>query len=145
MSTRGWEGVELAGLVRAGAAPNSPQRRKYRNVAVEIEGLRFDSRAEGDYWLKLRDREARGEIYELRRQVAFPLYTVARTARSATGQRQRDILVQVAEYVADFVYLEAGERHVVDVKRRQTQTPVYRLKRKFLELQDGIVIEEVSG
>jgi len=144
MATRGWDNVTEDMLPRQARAA-APAPRKYRNLAVEIEGLRFDSRAEGHYWLKLRDREARGEIYELRRQVAFPLYTAARSARPVAAQRQRDILVQVAEYVADFVYLEAGERHVVDVKRKQTQTPVYRLKRKWLELQDGIAIEEVSG
>jgi Protein of unknown function (DUF1064) len=135
MATRGWENVEPGGLVRRAVPVSRPP--KYRNTKTEIGGLRFDSRAEGHYWLKLRDREARNEIYDLHRQVSFPLFT------AVAGHR--DVMrVLVCEYLADFVYFEAGQRHVVDVKRKATQTAVYRLKRKWLELQDGIVIEEVS-
>jgi hypothetical protein len=140
MATRGWDGITPADLERLLVDHGPAPRRKYRNVSVEVEGLRFDSRAEGEYWLTLRDREARGEIYDLRRQVAFPLFTVA-----SRDQPPHRILVQVAEYRADFVYFEAGQRHVVDVKRKATQTQVYQLKRKWLQLQDGIVIEEVAA
>jgi hypothetical protein len=136
MATRGWESITPADVQQRQAQAAAP--RKYRNVKAEVGGLRFDSRAEGHYWLKLRDREARNEIYDLHRQVSFPLFT------AVAGHR--DVMrVLVCEYLADFVYFEAGQRHVVDVKRKATQTAVYRLKRKWLELQDGIVIEEVSG
>lgn len=136
MATRGWEQVTPTQLAGATPAP----RCKYRNVKVEIDGHRFDSRAEADVWLKLQDRAARSEIYGLKCQVPFALKTAVTLA--ADG---RVIVVQVADYVADFVYFEGGERHVVDVKRPATQTAVYRLKRKWLELQEGIVIEEVAG
>lgn len=147
MATRGWDSLpsELAGRVRTTAqrtsssplSPSSPPRRKYRNAVVEINGIRFDSKAEAEYWLKLRDREARGEIHSLQRQVAFALRCPVETAH--------DLIAVAAHYIADFTYYEGGHRHVVDVKRSATQTAVYRLKRKWLELQTGIVIEEVAG
>jgi hypothetical protein len=149
MATRGWETITRDQIAGA-AAPDQP--RKYRNVKVEIDGRIFDSRAEGDVYLKLRDRQAHGEIYRLQPQVAFPLFTavqlhderrkgVSRAGRLNAGWMR----VQVCEYIADFVFFEAGKRHVVDVKRPATQTAVYKLKRKWLQLQDNVVIEEVAG
>jgi hypothetical protein len=135
VATRGWETITRDQIAGA-AAPDKP--RKYRNVKVEIDGRIFDSRAEGDVYLKLRDREAHGEIYRLDRQVAFPLFTAI-----LIGDLW--MRVQVCEYIADFVFFEAGQRHVVDVKRPATQTGVYKLKRKWLQLQDNVVIEEVAG
>jgi len=136
MATRGWEQVAPAEvLTRATAAP----RRKYRNVKVEVDGIWFDSQAEANVWLQLADRERRTEIYGLRRQVPFPLKT------PVSMQDGHTIIAVVAHYVADFVYHEAGTRHVVDVKRPATATPLYRLKRKWLLLQNAIEIEEVAG
>jgi hypothetical protein len=132
MATRGWEHV-------VDVRPKAPPRRKYRNTKVEVDGETFDSRAEANVWLKLCDRNARREIYDLKRQVAFALKTCVMLP---TG---RPIVVQVALYVADFVYWEGGQKHVIDVKRPATTTAIYRLKRRWLELQEGIVIEEVSG
>ena len=98
----------------------------------------FDSRAEAGYYLKLRDRQARGEIHSLKRQVHFPLKCPIETADG-------NLAAFVCDYVADFVYIEGGTRHVVDVKRDATRTPLYSVKAKWLALQSGIVIEEVSG
>lgn len=144
MATRGWGDElppELAGRVRRPSSTpvsaTSPPRRKYRNTRYTTNGVTFDSKAEAEYWLKLRDREARGEIHSLQRQVVFALRCPVETAH--------DLIAVAAHYVADFTYYEGGARHVVDVKRPATVTAVYRLKRKWLELQTGIVIEEVAG
>jgi Protein of unknown function (DUF1064) len=140
MATRGWTGVTLRDLAGLGARP---ARTKYGNVRCLIDGLVFDSRAEGELWLELRARERAGEIFDLRRQVAFPLYTSDR--RTTDGP-----LLQVAEYVADFVYYDrtlaggGAQRHVVDVKSPATRTAVYRLKCRWLALQEGITIEEIE-
>lgn len=96
--------------------------------------------AEANVWVTLRDREARGEIYDLQRQVAFALKCPVETL---TGPPE--VTAYVTHYVADFVYVEAGQRHVIDVTRPATRTPVSLLKRKWLTLQTGIEIEEVSG
>jgi hypothetical protein len=119
MSTRGWEHVL--------AIPRS----KYGNTpTTNAKGQRFDSRKEADYAAVLEARQALGDITNLRRQVAFPLLCPF-----------EDRSVMVSFYVADFCYLEHGVRHVVDVKGLRTQ--MYRLKKKWLRLQDGIEVEEV--
>lgn len=106
---------------------------KYRNQKCEWQGERFDSKHELEDWLVLRDREARGEIHHLRRQVPMPLYAPLRN--SAAGGN-----VEVAQYVADFVFVERGQLIVQDSKGHRTRE--YLLKRKWLSLQDGVEIRE---
>lgn len=112
----------------------TPKTSKYRNVKIVIDGEHFDSKREANYWAQLKMREKAGEIQGLARQIAFPLYT----SEIETGYFA---LVQVAEYIADFVYYTGSDQHVVDAKGVRTQ--IYKLKKKWLELQSGIVIEEV--
>jgi hypothetical protein len=64
-------------------------RSKYRNVRVEVDGLKFDSKAEAARWQQLRLLEKAGKVRELRRQVRYSLdanYSL------------------VGHYVADFDY-----------------------------------------
>ena len=127
MSTRGWEHAKPSD-VRDRRTPSTP---KYRNVRVRIGGEWFDSQREAEHWRGLQARAAAGEIANLRRQVVFPLLCPV-----------EDRCAMVSEYRADFVYLDArGVRHVVDAKGYRTA--LYRLKAKWLFLQDGIVVEEI--
>ena len=132
MATRGYEGVTVADLTRKAAKPS-----KYRNVKVVVDGMTFDSKREAQYWRELQLRERAGEISKLSRQAAFDL-------RAPSHDLGRDFVV-VAWYFADFVYFDAKNvRHVVDVKGGSaTKTAIYRLKKRWLFLQDGIDIEEV--
>jgi hypothetical protein len=119
---------------------------KYRNVKVVVGTETFDSKREAAYWVGLQARERAGEIRWLRRQVAFPLLAPARKG-GATDY------AMVAFYLADFVFEELDEREFKDpdprawvskvVDAKGARTAIYKLKRKWLELQDGIVIEEV--
>ena len=123
MATRGWDDAVAAELAQ--------RRSKYGNRPTIIAGARFDSQKEADFWTLLLDRAARGEITQLRRQVKFPLLCPV-----------EDRSAMVCVYVADFVYVDdRGRRHVVDVKGHATQ--LFRLKARWLYLQDGITIEEV--
>lgn len=111
---------------------------KYRNVRTEVLGEMFDSEKEAKYWLILKAREKAGEIHELRRQVEFPLLCPVRCDSAADKQ--------VSAYIADFAYITRDEyefetKHVVDVKGHKTK--MYLLKKKWLEIQDGIIIEEL--
>jgi hypothetical protein len=137
MGTRGWQDLNEADVARRNRRIAAPAAgRKYRNVVVEVDGERFDSRAEATCWIGLRARASTGEIQGLRRQVAYPLFAAPVTDPA--------IRLLVAHYVADFVYDDQdGTRHVVDVKRRATRTKVYELKRKWLWLQNGIAVEEI--
>jgi len=128
MATRGWESTTLADVLARSVVV--PARTKYRNVPVTLDGQRFDSKREAAYWQQLKAREAAGEITQLRRQVVFPLLCPA-----------DDRAQLVATYIADFVYVEAGTRHVIDAKGYRTA--VYKLKKRWLYVQDGIAIEEV--
>lgn len=114
----------------------APQRSKYKNVKTVVNGERFDSRRESDYWLLLKAREQLGEITELRRQVSFPLY-----APELVNDRPTGAIVQISEYRADYVFLENGVRRVLDAKGKRTKE--YLRSKKWLELQQNTIIEEV--
>jgi hypothetical protein len=92
-------------------------------------GIVFQSKTEGDRYLVLLDREKRGEISQLQRQVPFVVIP------KAPGQRE-------TKYLADFVYMQNGKRVVEDVKGVRTQ--VYLLKKKLMYTVHGIQIKEVK-
>lgn len=152
MATRGWDNITAKDLQRMHAAPvgvKPAKASKYRNVKVVVDSHSFDSKREAGEYLKLKARELTGDISELRLQVRFPLYapmSMSTHPPSGTGPQlaAAQILgvVQVAEYVSDFTFLDRdGRTHVVDAKGKRTA--MYALKAKWLNLQSGIVIEEV--
>lgn len=79
---------------------------KFGAVAVVVDGIRFDSKAEAGRWLDLRTQERVGLITILRRQVRYPL--------QVNG-------VTIGHYVADFVYQRDGVEIIEDVKGHQTE------------------------
>ena len=87
---------------------------KFGAVAAVIDGIRFDSTAEGNRWKSLRLLERAGAIFDLRRQVRYPLQVNGTT---------------IGHYVADFVYTHRvndmeppdGIRVIEDVKGHQTE------------------------
>jgi hypothetical protein len=116
---------------------------KYRAVPLDIEGRNrqvcaylnipfvraFDSTGEYTRYVELTRLENSGQIYELHRQVDYPLVVNARV---------------ICHYVADFVYrdIETDDIVVEDFKSRPTMTPVYRLKKKLMKAIHGIEIKE---
>jgi hypothetical protein len=131
--TRGFEHLTAGDVAKLGKQAIAKPS-KYKNVKVVVDGITFDSKREAAYWVGLKAREKAGEINCLRRQVVFPLMAPQASSPSFG--------VQVAFYIADFVFDDAdGHRHVVDAKG--ARTAIYKLKRKWLFLQDGIEIEEV--
>lgn len=117
-----------------------PKKSKYNNNKPEYydpdlkETLKFDSNKELEYYLILKDREKRGEISELERQVTIEIQPSFVTPG---GEK-----VQAIYYKADFFYYDCKDQrdHVVDVKGMKTD--VYKLKKKLLAYK-GIYIEEV--
>ncbi len=81
---------------------------KFGAVAVVVDGIRFDSKAEAGRWHTLRMLAMAGEILSLERQVVFPLLVNG---------------VTIGRYIADFVYTEtnSGQRIIEDVKGHQTE------------------------
>ncbi|WP_406868471.1 DUF1064 domain-containing protein [Paraburkholderia fungorum] len=113
--------------------PAAPRKSKYGNQKCESGGVKFDSKREMMRWHDLIQMQARGEISELELQVPFVLAPAV-----VIGGRKRPPL----RYIADFVYVKAGEdaQTVEDVKGRITEG--YRIKRHLLAAR-GIFIKEV--
>ena len=123
---------------------NKPsKKRKYNNQPCTFNGLKFDSIKERDEYIKLLDKQKRGEIYELERQVKI---TIQPKFKTPDGKTVREIY-----YVADFKYTTITKidghsevkQHYIDVKGgNATKTAVYKLKKKLLAYR-GYYIEEV--
>lgn len=111
-----------------------PQKSKYKNVRVQVDGVTFDSKREAAFWQQLKLREKAGEISELTRQGGFALHC---------PNHAEHLYLEVCEYRADFRWRDSrdGKIHVADAKGVRTQ--IYKLKAKWMELEHGIVVEEV--
>ena len=101
--------------------------RKYHNKKVEVDGIKFDSKAEARRYQELRLLERAGKIKDLKCQPHFLL----QDKFTYKGKTERKV-----EYIADFSYQEYTDdtkqlvRNVVeDVKGVKTEA--YKLKRKW--------------
>lgn len=98
---------------------------KYKNVRVEIDGLKFDSKGEAKRWQELKLLERGGLISDLQRQVKYPL--------NCSGK-------MIANFIADYSYIQNGKQVVEDFKSPATMTPAFRLKAKLFEANYGFPI-----
>ena len=107
---------------------------KYNNSKVTYQGLTFDSKKEFEYYLILKDKEKRGLVFNIKRQVPLEIQPAF---VDKTGVKHRAII-----YKADFVYTDrlTGTERYIDVKGFKTE--VYKLKKKLLAYKN-IIIEEV--
>lgn len=113
------------------------KRRKYGNRVSVVDGIRFDSAKEARRWSELRMLEKAGKIVGLCRQHKFALDVWCPTHPGT--------MRTIGAYVADFVYwdVKRSQQVVEDVKGgRATQTPLYRWKKKHMEIQWGYKILE---
>lgn len=110
------------------AEPPPPKRNKYGNRRVEIDGMKFDSQYEADYYFGvLVPRLKAGELRNVLRQVKFEL--------------PGGIV-----YVADFVTILPDMRieSIIDAKSEATKNDkVYIIKKKQMKACLGIEIQEV--
>ena len=105
-------------------------RSKYGAKPTIVDGIRFSSQAEARRYGHLKMLERAGTIHDLELQPRFPLIVNH---------------VKVATYVADFRYRFFGVSVPVVEDVKGVQTPVYKLKKKMLLAQDGIIITEVRA
>lgn len=96
---------------------------KYKNVKVEIDGIKFDSKFEAEFYFgELQWLYAAGEITNIERQKKYLLQPAF---------KYRDKAVRAINYVADFVVTyKDGSVEVIDTKGVQTKD--YLLKKKLL-------------
>ena len=110
-----------------------PTNGKYNAIRTWCGGHWFASKKEARRYTELLLLDAAGEIRDIELQPAYPL-----TAPTPDGS-----LVSVAKYVGDFRYVDvpSGETVLEDVKGVRTQ--VYKLKKRWVEAQYGIVVKAV--
>lgn len=97
---------------------------KYRAKRTEVDGIKFDSQLEANYYCELKMLQRAGEVTDIQLQPRYPL--------------QGGIT-----YVADFLVTYAdGRQEIVDCKG--VRTSVYRLKKRlFAEKYPELTIKEV--
>ena len=100
---------------------------KYRAVKTEVDGIKFDSKAEARRYSHLKLLEKAGAIDSLELQPRYDLII-------------ND--VKCGFYKADFRYNEDGRQVVEDVKGMKT--PVYNLKKKLIKAIYNIDILETK-
>lgn len=134
-------GVRMLTAAVEGAI-HETKRSKYRNVRCEIDGQKFDSKAEAEFWLELKLRERAGEIRDLKRQVLFLLYCPVQQWHEV-GTITPSVKAEVARYVSDFTWIDGTTGRLVVADKKGHRTREYLLKRKWMALQYGIEILEV--
>ena len=110
------------------------KQNKYKNKSVEYHGIKFDSKKEMAYYIKLELLEQKGIIKDLELQKSFEL----QPSFKLNGKTYKKIT-----YRADFSYVSVQDNkiHIVDTKGFRTQ--VHKLKRKMFAYKYGIEIEEI--
>lgn len=110
------------------------KQNKYKNKSVEYHGIKFDSKKEMAYYMKLELLEQKGIIKDLELQKSFEL----QPSFKLNGKTYKKIT-----YRADFSYVSVQDNkiHIVDTKGFRTE--VYKLKKKMFAYKYGIEIEEI--
>lgn len=96
---------------------------KYKKSKAVIDGIKFDSGAEGERYKILKAKEKAGLIKNLQLQVNYPLIVNG---------------LKICDYRADFVYEVGGKTIVEDVKGQLHD--VFKLKYKLMFACHGIII-----
>ena len=129
-------------------------RRKFGNKITYIGDIKFDSKSEANYYLILLERQRRGEISNLRRQVPYELMPkITEEKEEIKHLKTKDKIIRkqvtvqsAVRYIADFVYVtnNTGKEHVVDVKGDTAPlTKEFLLKQKMMRYLLGITVEIV--
>lgn len=109
------------------------------SVAAEhgITGEKFQSKREAKMFVALLEKQAAGDIRNLRRGLHEPV---------PLQTRNRDnLMVTVTRYVPDFLFdeeYEPGKWRPVVMDVKGWREDIYKLKKKWLEAQYGITIRE---
>jgi hypothetical protein len=94
---------------------------KFNAKKVTVDGIKFDSKAESEYYLHLKELKERGQIKDFELQPPFVLQE---------SFRLRGELVRQIKYVADFrVFENDGSTFIVDVKGMETAD--FKIKKKL--------------
>lgn len=121
---------------------------KYGNSKVTFDGYTFDSKREGNVYLRLKDLQSRGYISDLQIHPKWELQpklteTYVKHLKTKDKECERTVL-QPITYEADFAFYHNGEYVVVDVKISKSLLPKeYQIKKKMMRYVHGITLTEV--
>ena len=102
------------------------KRSKYFNKITEVDGIKFDSAREAQYYCQDKLKIKAGILKKVDRQVPFVVKIKG---------------IKCFAYIADFVeYYPDGSYDVIDVKGFKTD--IYKLKKRIVEAYFGIKIIE---
>ena len=117
---------------------------KYRNIKKELDGIKFDSTAEANYYASLLLLKKSGVVSSIELQ---PVFELRPKFQSSNGKN-----IRAWKYKADFkVIYSDGKTEIVDVKGFETRD--YKIKRNqflylysekglnFVEIKNGVRIE----
>lgn len=112
-----------------------PCKSKYLNIKTTIDGIRFDSKKEANYYAQLKLLKLAGEVVNIEMQVKYELQP---KFTDEAGNKHRPI-----NYIADFVVTyKDGHVEVVDVKGMKTKD--YLIKAKLLRYKyPELIFKEV--
>lgn len=99
------------------------KNRKYNNKKPVIDGIKFDSQKEADYYCELKLSKRAGEIKDFELQ---PKFMLQEGFRDKTGKKHRAIT-----YKADFKVIH-NDGKVVYIDTKGKRTALYQVKKKML-------------
>ena len=111
-------------------ADQTANRLKFKNIHTEVDGIRFDSKKEAEYYGQLKIRKKSGDIEGFVRQMTFKI--------EVNG-------VHICDYRCDFVVYPPGKpAEVIDVKSPTTaKMPEFRIKKALMKAVHNIDIKIV--
>ena len=121
---------------------------KYGNSKVSIDGISFDSKREGNVYLRLKDLQSRGRISDLQIHPKWELQpklteTYVKHLKTKDKECERTVLLPIT-YEADFAFYHNGKYIGLDVKISKSLLPKeYQIKKKMMRYVHGITLTEV--
>lgn len=109
---------------------------KYGNRKISFNGMVFDSRKEFNRYGELMLLQRAGRIKDLQRQVPYVIIPPQKDGRGR-------VIFRETKYIADFVYFDRDRNRWVVEDVKGVKTEVYRIKKKLMFLQHGLLVEEV--
>lgn len=107
---------------------------KYYSRKVIIDGIKFDSKKEGNRYLELKLLLKAKKIRDLELQKKFELLPKYKINNKT---------IRAISYIADFVYWDISKNEMIIEDTKGFKTEVYKLKKKLFEYKYGIEIKEV--
>lgn len=107
---------------------------KYCSRKVIIDGIKFDSKKEGNRYLELKLLLKAKKIRDLELQKKFELQPKYKINNKT---------IRAISYIADFVYWDISKNEMIIEDTKGFKTEVYKLKKKLFEYKYGIEIKEV--